>query len=340
MKRTLFVSSFVAACAALWGCPIYPDNSDHRVCNASGCYDCPSDTYGGACAPWQCNSSYDCPNGYYCDGNSACVAGSPPTFDAGQGFDCSQMGCPQGEVCRFSNQQWQCVSLGGDDGGDDASSAGDDSGAQIGCNSNSDCAASEKCVEGTCTAAADLCFDEIQCGASQRCVDGLCTTTCDQTHACPTGYGCDTQRGVCRVNVSPCTINNPTCPGGTLCVEDHCVAPCATTNNPCAAGLTCVNGGCIQNEAPAPAVCTTEGVQAQCAPGNLCVHHVCYQSCAMDAGSSTCTTDPYTQCKAVTTQSGTYDVCGSALNLGGVCDLTRGIACAQSSAVCMDGFCN
>jgi hypothetical protein len=86
MKRFFLVSLFGAGCAVLWGCPIYPDAGNHRVCNSSGCYDCPSDTYSSGCVPWQCNSSYDCPSGYHCDSSYTCVSGGssnppPPTTD-------------------------------------------------------------------------------------------------------------------------------------------------------------------------------------------------------------------------------------------------------------------
>ena len=60
------------------------------------------------CVPWSCNGSGDCPYGYTCDINGACV--TTPEIDAGSGY-CGQ-GCPSGYVCAIANGLAQCAPLG------------------------------------------------------------------------------------------------------------------------------------------------------------------------------------------------------------------------------------
>jgi hypothetical protein len=237
-------------------------------------------------------------------------------------------------VCRLSHGQLACVPLSS---GSDAGAS--DGGTTTACNADSDCSgAGVKCIDGVCTIPADQCFDQTQCSANEQCVNGVCTPSCDAQHPCPTGYACDTQKGVCAVNPAPCGgVSNQACGGGTLCVESHCVPPCA--NNTCAGTLICVNGGCIPDQ-KATFVCQTEGVKDACATGSICLHHNCYVACAIDAGVNACqAVDKFNVCKPVTTSTGTYDVCGSATNLGNECDPTQNKSCVQIAAICIDGFC-
>ena len=354
MKRLLSVV-FVGMAAVLAGCPIYSDAHTHRVCNGSSCYDCPDDFYSSSCTGWQCNSNYDCPGGYACS-NGACTSNGqqPPTGNpttcsspsdcaSGQNCgsdgvchsgDCSNSGCPSGYVCELANGQLACVA-GGTTGGKDGGTP------FMGCTSDASCVNQigngAKCLDGACVAPPDQCSDATQCPNAEQCVQGVCTPSCDGSHPCPTGYACDTSKGVCTGNPTPCGSGGSACSGGTTCVDQRCVTPCGA-NNSCASGLICVDGGCIPDQKPT-FVCSTEGVQDACASGSVCLHHNCYIACAGDAGAGACAgADRYNQCKSVTTSTGTYNVCGSTTNLGSDCDPTQGKNCAAGQ-ICIDGYC-
>jgi hypothetical protein len=116
--------------------------------------------------------------------------------------------------------------------------------------------------------------------------------------------------------------------------------PACGTGGTCPTNDVCVQGGCVPEQAPTNFTCTTDGVQDNCATGSICIHHSCYIACNPEAGAAACqSADQFNQCKAVTTSSGTYDVCGSSTNLGNQCNPTDGQSCSNSAAVCIDGYC-
>jgi hypothetical protein len=333
--------------AVLAGCPIYPDNGDYRVCDSTGCYDCPTNYYSNSCDPWQCNQDYDCPNGYSCQ-NDSCVAGNdastnpsgtcsvPADCPSGDNCgtdnichpgDCSSSGCPGGYVCKLTDGAVACV----------PDNAKGDSSTFAGCTSDAACTslgAGAKCLDGSCVAAANECSDATQCPNSEQCVAGVCTPSCSASNPCPTGYACDTGTGVCSNNPNPCG-DSTSCGSGLTCVDQHCVTPCGSGGT-CGAGLVCVDNGCIPDQRPT-FVCNTEGVQDACATGSICLHHNCYISCSGDGGSCT-GADQFNVCKNVSTSTGTYPVCGSSSDLGNECDPTQNKNC-PSAQVCIDGFC-
>ena len=349
MKRIVTFFGFGIAGIALFGCPIYGDEGGYRVCNAQGCYDCPSGSYSASCKPWACNSSLDCPNGYDCNGG-ACVAGNSggctqPT-DCPNGStcgvdgqchvgDCGNVGCVSGYVCKVSNGVASCVKDTKTDGG-----SGDACVPE--CVADATCVtakgAGAKCLNGTCVAPADQCADATQCQNGYQCVQGVCTPSCSDgdggSKPCPTGFSCDTQKGVCTGNPNPCT-QNAQCMNGTVCTEGHCVNPCNA--GVCPNGFVCVGGGCIPDQKPM-FVCNVEGKQDVCKQGSLCLRHNCYIACDADASMSCKAADQFNICKQVTTMSGSYSVCGSASNLGSDCDPTIGKNCG-GGLVCIDGYC-
>lgn len=356
-KRLVAFALLGFGSVALFGCPIYPSDRDHRVCEGGNCYQCPDGYYSSDCTSWSCNASSDCPTGYTCNSNNLCqyTSGSPGTTPSGttcakpadcapgttcgadnqcHAADCSTSGCPSGFVCALqsgSNGTPACIAIGGDGG------------ATSGCSSDSDCSATAgaRCLTGQCVAPADQCADATQCAANEQCVQGACTPTCSATQACPTGYACDTAKGVCTGATTSCTSSSQ-CTGGdggagTVCVEQHCVDPCGAGGT-CAAGLKCVDGGCTPDQQPV-FTCNTDGVQDSCQQGSICLRHSCYIACDADAGPSACkAADNFNQCKTVTTSSGPHSVCGSTNNLGTDCDPTQGKACA-SPLICIDGYC-
>jgi hypothetical protein len=377
MKRLFSIALFGAAVAALGGCPVYPDNPDaYQVCDGNTCWNCPTDNVSQQCSPWSCNTNGDCPGAYYCGPNATCVAPgssedagvSPPAVDAtsstpvatsctqpsncGAGYtcgaggacelgDCSVTGCVSGYVCELENGTLQCLLQ---------ASASPDAGA-VACQSNADCVNSSSgalCLDGTCVAPANQCFDGTQCLPGDKCVQGACTPSCAApsdggASSCPTGYACTdiadaSSSGVCSGNLTPCEANPSVCPSGSVCSQNHCVSPCSS-GTACATGETCLQGGCVPNQIPS-FTCAQDGVQDLCASGSICLHHSCYIACNPDAGASACQSDEQmTECKPVTASSGTYYVCGSSTNLGTQCNPTSGQECASSAAVCIDGFC-
>lgn len=374
MKRVFFSIGLLGVVAVLGGCPIYPSQqSEYQVCTNSGCYSCPDSSYSSSCTPWACQSDSDCNQGYLCDVNpndptyGTCVPGLPGGPDSGTP-DCSVTGCPAGQVCRLANGVAQCVSLsGGDDGGSgsdaagDAGSSGDGSttseaggdgsggdgstGSQA-CNADSDCtAAGSKCIDGQCATQVHLCSDGSQCNvAGSACVDGVCEPHCSISSSCPTGYSCDLTRGVCNIDPSACSGSGAsTCQGGSICVETHCVPPCvATEAGPmCPTGQVCVNGGCIPDQG-ATFACTNDGENGQlanaCATNSICLHHDCYAACDVDAAPTSAQCAATETCKNVTTETGTYSVCGGSNALGSDCDPAQGKYCSGGK-VCVDGYC-
>jgi hypothetical protein len=342
MKRILTLALCILGAVALFGCPVYSDNRDQRICTADGtCWDCPSGSLDSNCVPWQCNVDNDCPLGDFCS-QHACVPGNTPP-----GGNCPDVPCPSGFICKLSNGTPMCVAqgdAGSNDGGTNdavADAPPDTHPPFTGCQSDADCAslgAGEKCLDGVCTAPANQCSDGTQCQSGESCVGGVCTPSCTTNANCPSGYSCDTTKGVCTGNPTPC--NEPdagACPSGTTCVDQHCVPPCGDAGA-CPAGEVCVDYGCIPDQKP-QFVCNMEGVQDMCAVGSICLHHNCYIGCNMEAGATACqTADRFNVCKAVTTSTGTYDVCGSSSNLGNQCDPTQGQNCAPPS-ICIDGYC-
>jgi hypothetical protein len=366
MKRLFSFVVFGLGALALGGCPIYPDQSDHRVCSETTCYECPTQYISSDCTPDHCDRNSDCPVGYSCGADRTCVRGGatgctgPADCPTGQtcgadrachSSDCSINGCVSPYICKLSGGKFACVPPGADGGtGGPSADASTDSGSVTdggaGCQTDSDCASlgtGAKCLSGTCVPPKDQCSDGTQCPPGNQCVDGACIPSCDASHPCPTGYGCDTTKGICTGNPTPCEGDAGGCPSGRTCVSDHCVDPCGEAGT-CPSGSVCVSGGCVP-DGRAQFVCNKDGTSAAegtedaCAPGSICLHRSCYIGCDLEAGATACkSADKFNVCKSVATSSGSYAVCGSTDNLGSDCDPQQGKACG-TGLVCIDGFC-
>lgn len=337
--------------AVLAGCPIYADDHSQRVCVGGQCYSCGDSYYSSDCTGFTCETSTDCPSGYACDTSGQCSASTDASTgsctkpadcaagstcgadDACHSGTCAASGCPTGYVCKLdtnSNGVPACAASGSVPGGGITST----------CKSDTDCmadaTAGSKCLTGSCVTPADQCADATQCGNGYQCVNGACTPACNASVTCPTGYACDTAKGVCTVNPTTCSSSSQ-CNGGTVCVDQHCVTAC-NADATCASGLVCVDGGCTPDERPI-FTCATDGAQDACQAGSICLRHSCYIGCNADAGATACkAADNFNVCKTVTTSSGVHDVCGSATNLGTECDPTQAKNCA-SPLICIDGYC-
>lgn len=269
-------------------------------------------TSGAGGNPVYCGHPGDCPSGETCASDSTCKPG-----------DChaNSNGCIFGYTC----------------GADGVCAGGPNA-----CDGNADCTASGAvCIAGpstnggTCTQPADQCFDQSQCDTGDKCVAGKCVLSCTSNTDCRDGFTCDTALGTCSTVAKTCTVTNDCGGPNEVCVGGACVP--RSSGATCGAGDVWDENGCIPNQAGS-FTCVTDGVQDACAIGSICLHHSCWISC--DAPNQTeCDNQPtLDKCKAVTSSSGTHNVCGTPTNLGGQCDPTVANSCA-SGGVCVDGFC-
>lgn len=369
MKRALSLALVGAAAALLFGCPIYEDGREDRVCTASGCYVCPDDYFTSDCVPWTCRTSRDCPGAYVCGVGGYCVADgtgviqptpATPSCSASRPCstgltcgadglchtqDCVAVGCASGE-CVVRSGVASCTTSGTDGGTsvttcttDDQCNGGRaDGGADGG-------AGTRRCLSGQCYEPSQQCTDTTHCLGGAVCVDGACRPSCGGSKACPASYQCDAARGVCVGNTEPCSTTSQ-CPSGSVCSVGRCVAPCAPGGG-CASDLVCVAGGCVANETPSFA-CNADGrladgVQGECREGSICLRRSCYIACtqsdggASDGGGGCRAADVFNVCKSVATSSGSFAVCSSATGLGTECGPTA--APCTGGKVCIDGTC-
>ena len=197
------------------------------------------------------------------------------------------------------------------------------------CATQADCADSESCLDGTCTALLG-CTTDNECDASKGevCTGNVCkagstqgptgpgTTSgggasCTATAGCPMDQFCDTSSGStcvalpsgwCR-EASQCSSDKPTCSAQSQAVPGHCVQ--CTQDADCDGGGTCVNPGVCQGGSgpitPGSGGGTSGGGGTTGGSGgspNCAAHsHIVNTSCAcdygyIDDGSGTCAVDP------------------------------------------------
>jgi len=176
--------------------------------------------------------------------------------------ECCSFGCVEGVckanplpdgLCRTSND---CV--GGLVCEDGHCKRGDRPDGDV-CRNASDCA-SDRCVDGKCTARTDCgspggaCTSSSQCCSGLQCVGGKCATeacrtsgsTCTESVQCCNGLGCGTGTcsSVCRSHLGACTQDNDCC-SGYGCVGGVCRSGCAPEvatcdlDSDCCAGTRC-----------------------------------------------------------------------------------------------------
>jgi hypothetical protein len=295
MKRALLSLAVLGVAVVLGGCPIYPSSqSDYRVCDSTGCFDCPDPVHTNLCLPWSCVTDSDCGPGYACNGGQ-CLTPAP-------GPDCSLDGCPTGQICRLAGGVAACVSLADDagapainpTGADDASLDGqfafdapfvaidapdaavqdaaisDATGARdaVGDGGLYDAAPPDAAEGGALPDAASLsCNAGADCGAAARCIDGQCTPVgqlcSDGTQCVASGAAC--VDGVCTPR---CSASAP-CPAGYAC--DFQAGVCSLNPGSCTAycpgGAVCVESRCVSP-------CGT-GEAGACPGGQVCVNGGC-----------------------------------------------------------------
>jgi hypothetical protein len=274
---------------------------------------------GGVPAPVYCGHPSDCTSGTFCATDGTCHNGM-----------CQAVGdCIFGYQCMSGS----CVSANPN-----------------ACDKDSDCAAGSVCIAGpdgkggTCTAAPNQCFDSGQCGKTgpnASCVAGKCAVSCMSDTDCIDGYTCNTTLGTCTNSAKSCNVTNDCGGPDEVCVGGTCVPRAPPNSTNCPNGGVWTENGCIPDQAP-NFTCQTDGVQDSCAMSSICLHHDCWIQC--DPTNNMCASQlggMYPECKAITSTSGTYNVCGSETNLGGECGpgAPNNMTCANMSDICVDGFC-
>jgi hypothetical protein len=263
----------------------------------------------GGPGPVYCGNPNDCAATETCAPEGTCHAG-----------DCGKIACINQFECAASANGLACIP-----------------GNPLGCGDDGQCAQGQKCVDGTCTLASDLCSDGTQCGDGSLCVEGKCVTACALDAQCLPGYRCRVALGVCTTVAKPCAKTSDCGDPAWVCADGACVPRCAA-RGACGQGSgVCVENGCTPT-AKAVAACSADGQSAGCGAGEICLHHHCYVSCESPNEAACTTQTKFTVCKTVTTSSGAHAVCGSPANLGSECDPTTGAACAAGKT-CIDGFC-
>ncbi len=316
----------------------------------------------GTCHLGDCGGNVGCVGTLVCkveDGRAVCVAPSPPLDAAAPDATAPDATAPDGstnDATASGDSSSEASARASDAAGDATGTADVADGASLDalaadtsiapgapCNADSQCGdagVDAKCIDGQCTAQAQLCSDGTQCVVSgDLCVDGICTPPCSASVPCAAGFGCDFARHACAENPRVCA-GDADCQGGTVCVESHCAAPCAAdAGTACPAGQLCINGGCIPDQR-ATFACFNDGEQGtlanRCGAADICLHGDCYPACDVTSDANSCTGN--TACKQVMVTKGTFAVCGTAANLGSACDVAAGRFCA-SGTECVDGYC-
>jgi hypothetical protein len=205
------------------------------------------------------------------------------------------------------------------------------------CGTDHQCVVSERCIDGLCTAMADLCTDQTQCPSGKLCDEGKCTTGCTSDPQCPAGYKCRLALGVCDVPAKACSLTSECASKDSVCVDGTCVPRCAASGA-CGNGSgVCVDNGCVPGEKPTHQ-CTGVGTPAGCTAGQVCLHGHCYVSCEQP-NQTACASQPSAPlCKTVKLGTASFSICGTTQTLGGECDPTANLPC-PAPKTCIDGFC-
>ncbi len=250
----------------------------------------------GTCGESLCSSDADCPAGMLC-ANGVCVAAC----------DCS--GEPYAPVCgtdgvTYSNDcELDCAGVGLDhvgecescnpeicDGLDNDCDGLIDEGVCESCESDSDCAPGDVCLEGTCVKLLP-CASNADCPAGQVCLDGLCQLD----DGCQPEI-CDGRDNDCDGQIDEgCPMqcqNDSDCATGESCCANQCVDlmydehNCGACLVSCAQGEICHQGVCTNQQA-----CVTD---EDCPAGWICENGICTQAACDDAdgdGFTVCDND-------------------------------------------------
>ena len=279
-----------------------------------------------SCAPYLCNgttagcplscaSDANCIATSYCSATGACRPRRHQGESCTGASQCTSGNCVDG-VCCDTACGGACDTCGGgtchlrSDGADGVPSCtpyrcdGTSSSCASHCVANSDCAASNTCVNGACVAGLGLgaaCISGSQCGTG-NCVDGVCcSSSCGSACA-----SCNQQGavGTCTPHPAGSDPENGcgayTCDGAGAC-RTSCAQGCGTECK--AASSWCNAGACVAKLGSGACANGCECASGFCADG-VCCDTACTGacvSCALGGSTGTCTprpagTDPENGC--------------------------------------------
>jgi hypothetical protein len=203
-------------------------------CDPGGCADSP--------AGLPCDDGNACTQDDHCDGNGACVPGSP--------LACSG-------PCQLCDPQVGCVPKG--DG-----AACDDGNA---CTQGDHCSGTA-CVSDTSVSCAGPCLTG-RCLPGTGCQPSPAPTSCDDGTACTVGDHCSGTDGTCIAGAALA------CDDGNPCTTDACDAAHGCTHAPLADGALCP----AVDQCHGPALCEAgvcdPGPALQCSDGDFCTDDLC-----------------------------------------------------------------
>lgn len=186
-----------------------------------------------------CITSSDCEDGYVCNGYGVCVKSSGRcTYDS----DCAEESLSSGVTMKCRNAT--CIEPGET------------------CFTQSDCDPGEVCDGGNCITG--NCGDNNPCQTGKTCVDNTCGWSCGSEYTpivcgqgsptCPPGMTCQTSTaygGYCmRPGITLSTVEEPSCPVGTMCCGGGCVPidqngrQCCEDSH-CSGDAKCCDGKCM-----------------------------------------------------------------------------------------------
>jgi hypothetical protein len=307
-KRAWLSVAVLGGAAFLAGCPIY-SSQDYRVCTGTTCYDCPDPNYSNMCVPWSCNTDSDCGSDYACTADGLCAPAS--LFDAGgldagggddasvQG-DCTQTGCPSGQLCVLARGVASCqtVALGFD------ASAQQDSTAPASDATSEASLATDGAPDGAADgwtlpeatlvdspsdgglaydAVDEALFSDGSAGDGGGSPEASASVACNAGGDCSVGSYC--VDGQCVPQSQLCSDGSQCAVAGESCVDGFCVPTCSASV-PCPAGYGCnfsQGGVCSVNPSPC-----TGGSTSCCLGGTVCVESHCVSPCGTGEGGPAC----------------------------------------------------
>jgi MYXO-CTERM domain-containing protein len=273
-------------------CALYP--GDGTDCTTTGCptgQECvdracvPVTGDGGICSP--CTSGGDCAAGIclgYPDGSGYCGRSCSSSSECG-GDQCVNITGVGGQCVRVSGGTPSCTAT-----------------TPTGCTNDSECASSERCVDGDCeprpmvgASIGEVCNGPSDC-TSALCFRSECSQSCDwlEPGSCPAGFYCSGEAtgscggsGICLRGTAGAAVNGASCSAATDCASLYCAS--GVCSEPCIPGgaAGCADGFACQVGAVAGCgSCQQSGqIGDPCEMNEDCTS----RSCATIEGAAFCT---------------------------------------------------
>nr|MCU0699967.1 hypothetical protein [Myxococcaceae bacterium] len=141
------------------------------------------------------------------------------------------------------------------------------------------CKTGADCPSGVCRSdrSCETCTQDSQCAAGNVCVNGSCTAACSATNPCGAGRDCCNGRCIdTRTDAANCGACGTTCGGGGACCQGQCralntVTNCGACGVTCGANSACCAGACT----PTNSLTNCGGCNVRCGVDQFCDGTVC-----------------------------------------------------------------